>query len=206
MVAIAAMPGNMQVYNNGGRESLAEVFAFGGVGYTCDLIAKTLEVPIDRYVRLTPESFISVAAVIGSVEFTLPEALTILQDGTAFEFREGLQLLDGRKAVQLLQHTLPGRAERLDMTTRLAAEIINQRRDVVLSTMVNNIFERIINVVDSDISYADYIDRLPAAQHLARLPGDVVRVVSFGGVEEDGLVIPADTFIAETRRYFGAPI
>jgi hypothetical protein len=199
------MPGNMQVYNNGAPESLEEVFAFGGVMYTRDLISKTLEVPIDRHVRLTPESFVIAAAAIGGVEFSLPGALTIEQNGAMLEFREGVQLLDGRRAAQLLRHVFPDRADSLDMLTRFTAEVINQRRDVILSTMINGIFERVINAVDSDISYADYIERLPAAQHLARLPGDVVRAVSFTGVEENGYFIPADTFIAEVKKYFGAP-
>jgi hypothetical protein len=197
------MPGNMQVLNEGREESLAEVFSFGGVRYTLDLIESTLEVPIDRYVRLTPESFITAAAVIGGVEFTLSEPLTIVQDGAVIELREGTQLVDGRRAVQLLRHTFPGRGESLDMLIRLTAEIVNQRRDVILSTMAGSVFERVINAADSDISYADYINRLPAAQYLARLPGNVVSEVPFGGVEEDGRFIPADTFIAAVRKYFG---
>jgi anionic cell wall polymer biosynthesis LytR-Cps2A-Psr (LCP) family protein len=204
MVAIAAMPGNMRVYNNGAPESLAEVFAFGGARYTLDLISQTLEIPIDRYVRLTPGSFIIAAAAIGGVEFSLPGPLMIEQDGAMLELREGLQLLDGRRAVQLLRHAFPSRDEGIDMQNRLVAEIINQRRDVVLSTMINSVFERVINAIDSDISYSDYVGRLPAAQYLARLPGDVVRVVSFAGVEDDGIFVPADTFIAEMKRYFGS--
>ena len=205
MVAVSAMPGNMQVYNGSARESLAEVFAFGGVRYTIDLIEKTLGIPIDRYVRLTPESFVAAAGVIGSVMFSLPEPLTIEQDGALTELMEGVQLIDGRRAVQLLRHDFPGSTEALDMLESIAAEIINQRRDVILSTMINSIFERIVNTVDTDISYADYIDRLPAAQYLARLPQDVARVVSFSGIQdtEAGFIVPADTFIAEVRRYFG---
>ena len=194
MVAITAMPGNMQVDNNGVTQSLSDVFAFGGVLYTRERISSTLGIPIDRHVRLTPESFVIAAGAIGGVEFSLPEALTIWQDGTMFEFREGLQLLDGRRTVQLLRNT------NIAMQNRIAAEIINQRRDVVLSTMIDAVFERVINAVDSDISYADYIERLPAAQYLARLPGDVVQVVSF--VDTEGF--PADTFIAEVKRYFGS--
>jgi anionic cell wall polymer biosynthesis LytR-Cps2A-Psr (LCP) family protein len=179
------------------------VFAFGGVGYTRNIIEKTLEVPIDRYVRLTPESFINAAAAIGGVEYSLPEVIRIEQDGAALELREGLQLLDGRRTVQILRHNYPSRTQSLEMLTKLAAEIVNQRRDVMLSTMLDSIFERVVNAVDSDISYTDYNDRKQAGEYLARLPGNIAHVVSFGGAEEDGRIIPADTFMAELRRYFG---
>jgi anionic cell wall polymer biosynthesis LytR-Cps2A-Psr (LCP) family protein len=202
VIALAALPGNMVVQNEGRPETLAEVFAFGGVRYTREIIEKTLGVPIDRHVRLTPESFVNAAAAIGGVEYNLPEALIITQDGTALELREGLQLLDGRRAVQILRHSYPTRTQGLEALTKLTAEIVNQRRDVMLSTMLDSIFERVINAVDSDISYTDYSDRKQAGEYLARLPGGIAHVVSFAGAEENGHIIPADTFVAELRRYF----
>ena len=202
-VALTAIPGNMQVLNEGRPESLAQVYTFGGVQYTRDLLAAELGIGIDRFVRLTPESFVASASVIGSVQFSLPEAITVIQDGVSLELREGLQLLDGRRALQVLRHRYGDGGQRLDVLARLSAEIIEQRRDVVLSAVIDNIFERIINIIDSDISYADYIVRKPAAEYFARLPGPVTHIVAFSGVREEGRIIAADTYIAQVRRYFG---
>ena len=203
MVILTAIPGNMQVLNEGRPESLAQVYAFGGVHYTRDLLEKELGISIDRFVRFTPESFVASAAVIGSVQFSLPEDITVVQDGVSLELREGIQLLDGRRALQVIRHRYGDGGQRLGVLTRLSAEIIEQRRDVVLSAVIDYIFERIINIIDSDITYADYVIRRPAAEYFAGLPGPVTHIVAFSGVGEEGRIVAADTYIAQIRRYFG---
>ena len=203
IVALTALPGNMQVHNEGRQESLAQVYAFGGAQYTRSLLARELDITIDRFVRLTPESFVGAAAAIGSIEFSLPEAMTVVQDGVSLELLPGLQLLDGRRTLQVIQHRYGDGARRLDMLTRLAAAIIEQRRDVIVSAVIDHIFERIINIIDSDISYADYIALRPAGEYFAELPGPVTHIVAFSGTGEDGRIVASDTYVAQVRRYFG---
>jgi len=200
---LTAIPGNMQVLNEGRPESLSQVYTFGGAVFTRNLLAAELGIDIDRFVRLTPESFIASAAAIGMVEFSLPTTITILQDGVSIELGAGRHLLDGRRTLQILMHRFGDESQRLSITASLAAEIIEQRRDVVLSAVIDNIFERIINIVDSDISYADYIHHKPASEYFARLPGPVTHIIDFSGTRDGDRVAAADTYIAQVRRYFG---
>jgi anionic cell wall polymer biosynthesis LytR-Cps2A-Psr (LCP) family protein len=201
-VAIAALPPHMQVLHSGKPESLTEVYAYGGVLYTRELLAKSLGITIDRYVRLTPEGFLRCAEAIGSVEHFLPAPLRLERDGARLELDRGLQLLDGNKALLLLRHAYGSTEERLSAQASLAAALTEQRRDVILSTLAESIFGEVINRIDSDISYTDYLERKAAGDYFARLPGPVTKIIAMSGSEQDGLYQASDTFIAELRRYF----
>ena len=202
-VAICALPGNLTADHNGSPESLGEVYAYGGGTYTREVLAKTLGVPIDRQVRLTPDSFTACAQAVGSVELNLPEALRAVQDGTIVEFAEGLQLLDGKRALQILRFGYSVQAQSLNVLASFAAAAVEQRRDVILSTLADKVFEQIVNHADTDISYTDYIDRKSAAVYFAQLPGPVTKIIPLSGRTENGRYLVSDTFLAELTQYFG---
>jgi hypothetical protein len=86
----------------------------------------------------------------------------------------------------------------------LAAAAVNQRMDVALSAVVDNIFRTIVNLIDTDISYADYEDRKEAAIFLAKLgqdPGKALYVE--GAYSEDGAsYVLSDTFVAVLTQVF----
>lgn len=182
-VPVAVFPPRTAIKNNGKLETLSEVYRFGGAEYTKKALGETLGIPIDRYVRIRMDSFLTCAAAIGSVEFDLPVEVTITRGGAAFTLSKGKQLLDGQKVADIIRYQdYPGgEAERCRVTAELTAAIVNQRMDVCLSTVVDNVFEKIINLIATDISYTDYYERKHAAEFLARLGDGPASPVALNG-------------------------
>ena len=202
VVSLAALPSNTAVINNGKTESLTEVYSYGGAQYTQNLISKTLGITIDRCVRLNGESLAAAMQIIGSMEYNLPKPLKVRRDGVLLEMQEGPQLLDGRGVLQILSHPYTGAEEQSAAITGLVAELVTQRRDIVLSTMSEKVFTAVINRIESDISFTDYLTRHSAAIYYAGLEGGVTHQIALAGSSESGLYHLSDTFIAELRGYF----
>lgn len=199
-VPIIVFPPQTAVKNSGKTESLFEVSKYGGADYTRNTLAETLGIPIDRYVSIRLDSFISGAAAIGSVEYELTEPVTITRSGAPVTFNRGKQLLDGQKVADVIRYgDYPGgELQRCRISGELTAAIINQRMDVCRSTVIDNIFEKLINLINTDISYHDYYNRKNAAEFLARFCEDPAVPIAVSGEwsEDKKLYILSDTFIA----------
>jgi anionic cell wall polymer biosynthesis LytR-Cps2A-Psr (LCP) family protein len=205
-VPIVALPRETAVRNNDRSESLAEVYRYGGIDYTRARLAETLGITIDRYVRMDASAFVSAADAVGAVEFVLPEPLTVAQEGgIPLTLSAGTQLLDGTGAAHVIGYAGGGdERARCALIAELTAAIVNQRMDVVLSDVMDNVFTAIVNLVDTDISYADYDDRKRAAAFLARLGQEPARTLTAeGDYSESGeLFTLSDTFVARVILEF----
>lgn len=204
---ILVLPPETAVDNQGSVESLTEVYRFGGADYTRNTLAKTLNIPIHRYVRMDSAAFAACMDIVGSMEMELNKTMELDQNGATLQLQEGTQLLDGGRTASLIAHRdyPDGELERCMMIGEVASALINQRKDVALSTTVDKIFLYIINRVDSDISYADYENRKQAAAYLAELPGNPAAALkpvgSYSG--QDNLFHLSDTFVALVVQTMG---
>ena len=205
-VPVIAFPPQTLVEGPSGPEPLHDIYRYGGAGYARNALSTTLGITIDRYVRMSMDSFKIVADSIGSVEFTLPNELTLGEKGMQITLKQGKQLLDGRKTAEIIRHDdyKGGELARCAVAAELTAAIVNQRMDIALSTLADKIFEKTVNLIDTDISYPDYENRKLAAQFLARLgkaPAAAVEVS--GSFDSSGLRYTlSDTFIARARQTF----
>lgn len=206
-VPIVAFPRQTLVEGPSGAETLSDLYRYGGAEYVRGALAATLGVDIDRYARLSVDAFISAADTIGAVEFDLPYELVIGEPGMQVTLRRGKQLLDGKKVSEIIRCETyeGGELTRCAVAGDLAAAIVDQRMDVALSTLADNIFERVINLIDTDISYPDYENRKMAAQFMARLEQKPAKPLPVGGSfsENKREFTLSDTFIAELRHSFG---
>lgn len=182
-VPLVVFPPETVVQRGGKSQTLAECFRYGGAGYTRDALGDTLGVTINRYVRMDERSFIVAAGIVGTVEFQLDQPMTLGQSGSMpITLSKGNQLMDGKTVAQIIGYEgYKDSLERCRVVSGLAETIINQRLDIALSTVVDQVFEKIINLIDTDISYPDYDNRKAAAQFLARLGQDPAVAIQVAG-------------------------
>jgi anionic cell wall polymer biosynthesis LytR-Cps2A-Psr (LCP) family protein len=197
-VALAVFPADTAVMNAGKTESLADVYRFGGAGYVRDRLALAIGAPIDRYVLMPEPAFLACASAIGTVEFELAEQLTVTRAGVTQTLAQGKQLLDGQKAADIIGGYPGGELARCRATGELAAAIIDQRRDICASVAFESVFEKLVNLINTDISSLDFHERRDAAEYMAKLPDGIAMPISVSGSysADDGLYHLSDTFLA----------
>ena len=205
-VSVAAFPPQTVLLHGSREETLSDAYRYGGAAYTREALSTYLGVPIDRYARISLAGFITAAAAVGTVEYELSEDLLLNDGDLAVTLHAGAQLLDGRMVAALIRNPdYPcGESQRGMITAELVCAVINQRIDVVNSTLSDKIFETVINLVDTDISYSDYEQRLSAARHMAARSGPVARPIPLQGQFSQGNTryTLADTALAGLARRF----
>ena len=203
-IPVIVFPKETAVLNNGKYQPIDEVFRFGGSLVVREALAVTLGVDIDRYVRMRRDAFITAAGAVGSVEFDLPTELTLDRSGTKMVLSPGKQLLDGQQAAEIIGSGAykNGERERCRVTGELTSAIINQRMDICLSTVVDGVFEKIINIIATDITNPDYANRKPAAEYLARMQQNpACAIEAAGAYDSDGETFSlSDTFLARISQ------
>lgn len=201
-VPVVVFPPGTLVQNNGRTEPLADVFTFGGADHTRNALSRTLGIPIDRYVRIQSGAFLTCASTIGSIEYKLSKDLVLSRHGRSITLNAGVQYLDGQKVLDIAAYGSEDEIIRCHMAGDLTAAIVNQRIDVVESTLIDKIFETVINIIDTDISYPDYDNRREAAVFLARLGKEPAYSLPVSGHLSDGAFTLSDTFLAQLATAF----
>ncbi|OLO42349.1 transcriptional regulator [Alkalihalophilus pseudofirmus] len=81
-------------------DKINHAHAFGGVNMMIDTVEQFLDIPIDYFVRVDFQAFISVVDALGGVEVEVPFDFTEKDTNNVWlEFNEGLQHLDGEAAL-----------------------------------------------------------------------------------------------------------
>lgn len=205
-VPLVVLPPQTLVQNGDKTETLRQVYEYGGADYARNALARTLGVPVHRYVRIHTDAFVACADAVGTVEFALPGDLTVQSGGVSAVLRAGTQLLDGQRVLAVVESggAEQGELARCHLAGELAAAIVNQRIDVVQSTLVDKVFETVINLIDTDISYPDYDNCKAAAELLAQLSRNpAYSLPAAGEMEQNGERFAlGDTFVAQVRQSF----
>ena len=205
-VGVAVFPPGTVLTHNDSGETLAEAYRFGGMIYTRDVLSLTLNIPIDRHARATLSGFVAAANAVGSVEFELYEPVTVSAGGQPVTLDAGVHLLDGRQVAELVRYRdFPGtEAARTELITRLTCAIIDQRIDIVFSTLLEQVFTTVVNLLDTDITFADFEQRIAGAQHMADQSEPVALPIALqGDFCQDGIRFTLhDTALAQIARFF----
>ncbi|MCL2056690.1 MAG: LCP family protein [Oscillospiraceae bacterium] len=200
-VPFTVFPPQTMITNNGRLEPLSEVYKYGGAQYTKEKLAEELGIAADRYIRVDRAGFITAADAVGSIEYTLAEDFTVWQLGAEMTLQAGMQLLDGRRLAAILTSAAGGDA-RAQRAGELIASFINQRIDIFKTVAADGVFEKIINIADSDITYLDYHIRKDAGEYLARLDYGIAVYIRADFTDESSFIL-ADTFKAKIAERFG---
>jgi len=188
-VSVAVFPPQTLLTYDGREETLSDAYRFGGAAYTRQALSSYLDIPIDRFARISISGFITAAAAVGTVEFDLAESVTLSDGELTVTLNPGPHLLDGRQVAALIRHPGydGGEMQRAQITAQLVSAIIDQRIDIVNSTLLDRVFETVINLLDTDITYGDYLNRQPAARQMANNGQAIAHTIELPGVfTEDG--------------------
>lgn len=180
----AVFPPAMSVAYSASASTLAEVYAKDGAIAAKQALGGALGVNVEKYISFTRDSLIKAVDTIGAVEYELKLPAQYSAAPGALALSSGRQLLDGARFYEVLKYSsgeLPG-AE-AGATAVLISEYINTHLVTILQPESDDIFRKVINLSESDISFEDYDSRREALTFLAKLSGRHSRAVSSSSKE-----------------------
>jgi LCP family protein required for cell wall assembly len=208
-IPIVSLPPQTMVIKPEGDQTpspLWETYRYGGRSLAVKSLSHTLGIPIDRYVVVDLKGFQQAAQWIGSVQYSLRYALNYQDAERTIRLTQGLQLVDGQKAIDIITYPnyAGGETTRSEITAELAVKIVNDKLELAASPSVDNLFKRIINYIDTDITYKDFETRKASAAYLAnRREGSALQLPLDGGWPNAREYHLSQRFLEQIQTYFG---
>ncbi len=207
-VPLTMLPPQTLVPLDGKNLTLEQAFEAGGSRAVKEALSERLGVAVDRYARVEGEAFRRIAEKTGSVEFELPEDVSYRRDGYSINLAAGSRRLDARDMLDLFAYPALRRDQetRCDLLGRMLAAWANQNLDAAGEERSSSLFKLTVNLVDTDISYADYEPRRRAANFLSELDAQVAGSLPVSGTwlgDGDSFEL-SESYVNLVRQYFQA--
>ena len=206
-VPLAMLPPETLVTLGGERLTLSEAWERGGGVSVREALSERLGITVDRYAALSRDIFIRIAQKTGTVVFTLPYAISYERDGYSINIPAGERRLDAQDVADVFSCPVfeGGALGKSELLGDLAAAIVNQNLDAAGEKLSSGLFKLAVNLVDTDVSAADYELRRDAADFISRLDTDVSgSLAPAGTLLEGGELELSEDYVSLIRRYFGA--
>jgi hypothetical protein len=188
-----------------GEKTYSEIYQKSGAADLCPAVSGSLEIDVDKYMVLDSEAFQKLCNVLGGVNFVVPG------DISGFSKDSGEQYLGPQQIENLISYGgFTGEIQRVSTAASLMTDMLNQASGTRIADNLDNTFEQLINMTDSNISALDYENKKAAVKYLLKYtePSDEDSVSSrarfitpYGRQTRDTFEID-DDFISDIEPYF----
>lgn len=160
-VKLTCLPVNAVVDTGSGSETLESSFVSGGAQKLAQTTSKYSGIKIDRYVVVGEKNFKKVISYVGNYTLVLDEKLTYNGGDYSLNFVKGKQTLTGDKLLHYIRYQEKQGGSYLNNQSRILCDVIDQLTNISNFEQGEELFNKLINIVDSDISIIDYTKYQP---------------------------------------------
>ncbi len=162
-ILVSSLPYNMRVITTERTDTLAGYDAYGGTLQVKNILELLFKVTIDRTARMTSTNFIKSINTLGTVKYNLPYSL-IHKDTSSNNYiniPKGAQTLDGRTIYDMFRFPSyrEGEEHRYKVQSDVLTKLLNQSLTPWLNEHGESVFNTLVNLTETDLSYADYQQR-----------------------------------------------
>ncbi len=159
MLTLSGLPLQTQISLGTRTDTLAGYYRKGGGIQSLRALKQALRVSIDRFAVFTENSLITLADSLQGVEFNVPEDL----HNDQVDIRRGMQQIDGRRFRDLILYD-----EAFQLDLQLVKALIDQKFTAGLAGQGRELFSKISNTLETNITSYDYEMRTEALLHWAK--------------------------------------
>ncbi len=205
-VPLSLIPPDLQVLSETGSTTLNQLYQDSGALAAKTALSQALGIVVDRYARIQPENFLRIAKKTGTVLFTIPYDISYSRDGFQVSIPAGERRLDGQDVLDMFAYPPFQRnpLEKSQVMGDLVAAVVNQHMESAQEEYSATLFKLAINLIDTDLNYADYELRRRAADFLANLNAQVcANFPAQGSYSGDGSKFhPSEDYLELLSQYF----
>lgn len=173
MFRVVTIPPDTLTQNGSKEETLEDILFTSGAESTCRAVEQLTGLTIDRYVRATQGGFEKLVDQLGGVQFQVEKDLIYNSEELSMHVQGGEQTLTGSGALHVMRYPEweQGEMYQYQMQARLLAALIDQHLTAQNAEKGDALFDTLINLVQSDISVADYRAHAQTIAAYAELDG-----------------------------------
>jgi len=156
------IPSNMLVGET--NKQAQDIYVDNGVSTLAGSLEYSLGIAVDRYMKLNTESFQKICNILGGVTFAVPKDVETVSVG------EGEQYLSAEQVCEIVScgSYSGGELQRISTVSSLMTAMLNQTSGERIAGNLDNIFNTMINMTESDISAIDYNEKKYAVKFMLK--------------------------------------
>ena len=191
MLTLTGLPPETEISIGTKTETLNRHYQQGGGSSAVRAVRQALRVSVDRYAVFDEDDLLVLADALGGVEYRLEQDMV----NSSTTLRKGLQTLDGSR---FRDAVLFDADFTLDLS--LTKALIEQKVLSLTEEKADALFEKLSELLDTDLSYYDYAGRKDALRAWAGRDSNV-QIFTLAGEfhSEDGSFVPEQSSVEQYR-------
>ena len=178
--SVCCLPINAVVSVNGSSATLEGNFKSGGAKQLSEAVCKYANTSVDRYVVVGEKNFKTIIRYLGNYTLTLDEKISYNSGELSINFMKGKQTLTGDKLMHYIRYQEKVGYNYLNAQAKIICDMIDQMLVEKNVDKGEDLFNSLINLVDSNISIMDYTKNhayiegyVESEKRQASIPADV---------------------------------
>jgi anionic cell wall polymer biosynthesis LytR-Cps2A-Psr (LCP) family protein len=147
----------LSTYENS-ADTIENIYLKNGVSGVRSAVENTFEIKIDRYIKLNEESFQKICDILGGVNYYIPTDVK--------GFNKGQMYLSSKQIQSLITHYELDDEDRSYVVGSLISQMLTQTMGDRVSENLDNSFNALINIMETDVTTIDYQDSKKAIQYM----------------------------------------
>lgn len=177
-------------------DTIGNIYLKNGVSGVRTAIENTLEVNIDKYIKLNEQSFEKICDILGGVNYYIPADVK--------GFNKGQMYLSSKQIQSLVTHYEFNDDDRNYIVGSLVTSMLSQTMGDRVSENLDTSFNSLINIMETDITTIDYQDSKKAIQYMFDSKDYIAQYkIPDGSYNASNQFIINDEFKQELNEWFG---
>ncbi|MCR4794100.1 MAG: LCP family protein [Ruminococcus sp.] len=197
-IVFIGIPSNTIALVDDKQMSIRGSYESGGPTAAVDFVTKVFGLNVDRYMKLNSDAAKKVYDIFGDVSYPVNADIAGFQnDGSS-------QLLNSEQALTFVTYTMfkDGESERAFTAASFLTSMFNQTDGKYLADNMDNNFGIIINMVESNVTSADYKKHKTAIKNMFENGKSIASALSLDGTISGQDFIPSENFIEKIKEKF----
>ncbi|WP_295087952.1 LCP family protein [Ruminococcus sp.] len=195
---LIGIPSNSIALVDDEQIGISDKYANQGSEGAVDFVEKVFDIKVDRYMKFGDEGFKKACDIFGGVSYP------VNADIAGFKNDGSSQFLNSDQALMFVTYTMfsDGESERAFTAASVVASMINQTDGQYISDTIDNSFNSLINMTESNITSSDYKERKSAIKYLFEHGNAFAVAFSLNGTNASEDFIPSSSFIASIKEEY----
>lgn len=175
-VLISSLPKQTVANLNIKTKTLEQFYEYGGPNEVCKAVSSLFDIQLSKYICLSTQTFNTFVNLIGGLEFEVQKPI----QGT-INIKKGIQTLDGFRITEIIKNTPISNLEQIKTQNTLIQTLINTHLNKKNFDILDILYQKTINLIDSNITHYDYIFRKDAFEYIACSQNPKCEVIEVSG-------------------------
>lgn len=170
-LAVLSIPRDTLITSDEQDDKISTLMIDGDAKKIIDAVTNNLDIPVNYYASINFEGFRNIIDILGGVEFNVP--VDMLYDDPAqnlhISIEKGLQLLDGKKAEQLVRYRAgypEGDIARVRIQQDFITELIKQKCDITSLTEINGLYKELSKNIETNYNPKKLVEDIKALNNI----------------------------------------